>query len=183
MTVRLTRSALLLMLLVLLVTAATGCNRSLPASRQETAHSTTATVPLPRPVPADLAAGDPAVWAAVEFELQHCQWDWHTPLAVYVGAQRTYASPEYGQQIAASANQASWQQEVVKEQQAVTCTVSSPIRVPNAPSTAEQVYVRMTADSHITSTRGSFDAGSSTASWIVQLLDGRWLVTGPFEGG
>jgi hypothetical protein len=176
MTARLTRSAGVL----LMITAVTGCGRR-PADGQYLSLSSSASVPAPAQT--DLAHRDPAVWAAVKFELAHCQWDWRSPMAAYVGAQKDYASPEYGQQLAVAVDPTSWQQEVVKEQQVVTCAVSAPRRVLNAPSTASQVYVRMTAVSHITSTLGSFEAGDSTASWVVRLVDGHWLVTGPFEGG
>ncbi|SOD72935.1 hypothetical protein SAMN05892883_2248 [Jatrophihabitans sp. GAS493] len=182
MTAGLTRSALLLML-VLMATGVAGCGHRAPAAPEPRSALSTSTSALPQPALTELAHTDPAVWAAVEFELEHCAWNWQIPMATYIGAQQVFASPEYGQQIAAEADPASWQQEVIQEREVVTCTVTGPARVQNAPSTATQVYVRMTANSHITSTLGSFDSGLATASWVVQLAGGHWRVTGPFEGG
>jgi hypothetical protein len=178
MTVRLARSALLLAVLILMPVAVTGCVRGAAPTPASTSSS-----PSSPAVGGYLSQTDPAAWAGVQFQLAHCRWDWRQPLAVYVGAQRAFATPAYGVQLASLADPVSWQVEVVAEQQLVTCTVRDPRRVPNAPSTSTSVYVRMTVASHVVSTRGSFDTGTTTASWRVDLVAGKWLVAGPFTGG
>lgn len=182
MSVRLARSALLLAILVLLLVPLTGCHAGgQPASGPSTA---TAAVALAlSPAGSGLSRSDPAVWAAVQFELAHCRWDWRQPQAAYVAMQRLYATAAYGAQLAGSADTGSWQNEVVAEHQVVTCTVTSAHRTIGAPSTATHVYVRMTASAQISSSQGDFTAGDASASWLVVLTSGHWLVSGPFEGG
>ena len=65
----------------------------------------------------------------------------------------------------------------------MTCVVSGAARFADAPTTATAVYVRMTVNSEITSTLGTFAGGQRTASWLVRRVGGRWLVAGSFEGG
>lgn len=128
-------------------------------------------------------AVDPAVAAAVAFQLAHCQWDWRSGRPAYLAAQQSLATGEYGQQLAATVNPVSWDQEVVAERQTVTCAMDTARRVPNAPSTPTRVYVRITSTSHVVSTLGSFDTGTALAAWVVDLVSGSWLVSGTFEGG
>ena len=52
-----------------------------------------------------------------------------------------------------------------------------------SPATAAAVYVRITVDSEITSTLGTFAGSQRIASWLVRRAGGRWLVAGSFEGG
>ena len=181
MTHRLTAALLWTLVLVLLVLPMAGCSRS---SGSPTAPSAPPAVTLaPPPVGTRLARIDPAVWAAARFEQAHCSWDWRRPLAAYVAAQQALATPAYGKLLAAAADPASWHDEVVAGKQQVTCTVSAPHRLVGAPSTSTSVYVRMSVAEHVTSMMGSFDGGARIASWLVQRVDGRWLVAGTFDGG
>jgi hypothetical protein len=170
------------LVLVLIVLAMTGCTRSEAASSLST--SATTSVPLaPSPASNALARTDPAVWAAVRFEQAHCSWDWRQPRVAYVAAQQALATPRYGTQLATQADPVAWRNEVVADRQQVTCTVSAPHRLVGAPSTATSVYVRMSVAEQVSSTMGGFDGGDSIASWQVQRVASRWLVTGTFTGG
>lgn len=182
MTHRLTNSMLWWLLLALLVLAMTGCSASATSSATPSSPPPVVTL-APAPAGAGLARTDPAVWAAVRFEQVHCTWDWRHPLAAYVTAQQSLATPAYGKQLAAAADPTSWRKEVVAGQQQVTCTVSRPHRLVGAPSTSTSVYVRMSVNEQITSTMGSFDGGQSIVSWRVANIAGQWLVAGPFQGG
>jgi hypothetical protein len=181
MTQRIGAAVIWALVLVLVVFPLAGCPRSQTTS---TTSSRSSAVSLaPSPAADSLARTDPAVWAAVRFEQAHCSWDWRRPLQTYIAAQQALATLGYGRQLAAAADPASWQQEVVVGKQQVRCTVSAPTRLGGAPSTSTSVYVRMSVHEHVTSTMGSFDGGARIASWFVSLVDGRWLVAGAFIGG
>jgi hypothetical protein len=181
MTRRLTAALLWTLVLVLLVLPIAGCSRSSSSSPVPSA-SPAVTLP-PSPVSTDLARTDPAAWAAARFEQARCSWDWHRPRAAYVAAQQALATPGYGKKLAATADPTSWREEVVAGKQEVTCTVGAPHRLVGAPVTSTSVYVRMSVAEHVTSMMGSFDTGARIASWVVQRVDGRWMVAGTFDGG
>lgn len=117
------------------------------------------------------------------FEQAHCGWDWHESQRAYLAGQRKLATAPYGAQLAAAADPTSWQQGVIDQKQTVTCVISGAARFADAPAAAAAVYVRMTVNSEITSTLGTFAGGQRTASWLVRRVGGRWLVAGSFEGG
>lgn len=77
----------------------------------------------------------------------------------------------------------SWRTEVVAGQQIVACTISSAHRLIGAPSTSTSVYTRMSVTEQVTSTMGSFTGGHRIVSWLVQRVQGHWLVAGTFDGG
>lgn len=181
MTHRLVSALTWTIVLMLLAAALTGCSRTGDTSPAP-APSLGPTV-APTPVRSALAQSDPAVWAAVLFEQAYCTWDWRRPQATYVAQQQQLATPQFGVQLAAGSDPVSWREEVVAEQQQVTCTITQAQRLVGAPSTATAVYVRMTVDEHVNSTMGSLDAGQKLASWRIQRSGGQWLVAGSFEGG
>lgn len=171
------------LLLSLVVLAMAGCSlRSATTSSSSSTAARSAAL-APSPVPTRQLAGDPALAAAVAFERAHCAWTWRQPMASYVAAQQVLATPAYRSRIAAEADPVSWRTEVVAEQQSVTCTVSAAHRLVGAPSTSTRVYTRLTVTEHITSTMGNFTGGQQLVSWLVQLVDGHWLVAVPFSGG
>lgn len=172
-------SLVVLLALLLLVAA---CGTAAPtANGTDPAPSTTTTTTVPPPAPA--SGTDPAIDSAAAFQLAHCQWDWRTGQQAYLAAQQSRATGEYAAQLATTTNPASWEQEVVGQRQIVTCAVDTARRVPNAPSTSTRVYVRITSTSHVVSTLGSFDTGTTLSAWVVDLVSGSWLVSGTFEGG
>jgi len=181
MTHRLAGALAWTIVLMLLAAALTGCSHGSDTS-PVVAPSLSPSL-APTPVSSPLARSDPAVWAAVRFEQAYCAWDWRRPQASYVNQQQQLATPQFGVQLAADADPVSWREEVVAEQQQVTCTITQAQRLVGAPSTATAVYVRMNVDEHVNSTMGSFDAGQKLASWRVQDRGGQWLVAGSFEGG
>jgi hypothetical protein len=181
MTHRLAGALVWTIVLMLLTVALTGCSRSGAASPATTPSLSPSLAPAP--VSSTLARTDPAVWAAVRFEQAYCGWDWRRPQATYVAQQQQLATPQFGVQLAADADPVSWREEVVAEQQQVTCTISQAERLVGAPSTDIAVYVRMNVEEQVNSTMGSFDAGQKLASWRVQRSGGQWLVAGSFEGG
>lgn len=173
-----------LVLLTVLSLAAAGCTSGPTDPDPSQSASPSAVTLAPAPVSSTgAAAADPAVWAAVRFEQAHCAWDYRQPLAAYVAAQRALATAAYGRELAAETDTASWRQEVVAGRQVVTCDVTDARRLVGAPSTATTVYTRLTASAHITSSMGSFDAGDRLVSLRVELVDGHWLVAGPYTGG
>ena len=182
-TVRPPRRAVLLPVIVGLAMSSAGCRAGQPSSEPGRSTAAAAITLASQPAGSVSARADPAVWAAVRFELARCRWDWHEPHASYVAAQQAYATPAYATVLARSADAASWAGEVVAERQVVTCAVSDAHRAMHAPTTPTRVFVRMTVSAHISSMLGSFAAGAATASWLVALLRGEWLVNGPFEGG
>lgn len=169
------------LVIVVLVLPLAGCARS--AAPATSPSSPPAVTLAPSAAATGLASTDPAVWAAVRFEQAHCSWDWRRPLVSYVAAQQQLATAAYGQHVAAIADPVSWRQEVVAGRQQVTCTVSAAHRLVGAPSTSSTVYVRMSVAEQVTSTMGDFAGGDKIASWLVQRVDGRWLVAGTFDGG
>lgn len=171
------------LLLALTLTVA-GCTSGGGSSADVTDPPSSPAVSLaPRAVPSSLARTDPAVWAAVRFEQAHCSWNWKQPLASYVAAQRALATAQYGRQLAAEADPVSWRQEVIAGQQTVTCSVTAAHRLVGAPTSPTLVYTRLTITENVTSTLGSFSGGERLVSLRVQLVDGRWLVAGPYTGG
>lgn len=179
---RMAGAALQALLLLVLVLALASCSRA-SAPTPRSMRWSASTLLAPAPVSSTLARSDPAVWAAVRFERVHCAWDWHQTRRAYLAAQQQLATPAYAAQLAAASDPAAWQHGVVAQKQTVTCTVSAAHRVVGAPATSSTVYARMTVNTEITSTLGSFVGGQRIASWLVQRVAGRWLVAGSFEGG
>lgn len=160
--------------------------RGLHAQRPPPVAPTTATPAVtlaPSPIATSQIGHDPALAAAVHFEQRHCAWTWRRPLTAYVAAQRSLATTEFGRQLAAAADPGSWHREVILGRQVVTCSVTAAHRLVGAPSTSTSVYTRLAVAEHVTSTMGSFAGGERLASLRVQLVDGRWLVAGPYTGG
>lgn len=139
--------------------------------------------PVPRPVTLPTADGDAAVTAAVGYELAHCAWDWRTPFAAHVAAETALATPGYARTLRRQADPVTWRSEVIAQRQSVTCTVLDAALMPDAPNDATTSYVRLMVRMHVSSTRGSFDTGELTASCLMRLVNNRWLIDGPFEGG
>lgn len=174
--------ALLLVLLVLVVTAVTGCAAHAGSGPSRAAPARLSLL-APSPVRGGPAQRDPAVWAAVVFERAHCAWDWHETPQAYLGRQQKLATAGYAARLAAASDPVSWRNVVVAQKQTVTCTIVGPSRVVGAPSTADTVYVRMTVNTEITSTLGTFAVAQQIASWLVARTGRGWLVAGSFEGG
>jgi hypothetical protein len=124
-----------------------------------------------------------AIRAAIAFQLGRCAWDWHEPYPSYLSAQASVATPRYAAQLRATDDPESWYAEVIAQQQVVSCAIERAWQISNAPNTATAVYVRLVAEMHVSSRRGSFDTGPLTAAWRLVARGGRWLVDGPVEGG
>lgn len=181
---RVTSAAVYTLLMLALVLALTGCSLGSTPSRA------TRPVHPPRPVSRTTApavithsSSEPAVVAAVLFERAHCAWNWHEPRQAYLSAQQRLATSTYAAQLAAASDPTSWRDGVVAQKQTVACTVSDAARAVDAPSSASTVYVRMTVNTEITSTLGTFAGGQRIDSWLLRRVANRWLVAGTFEGG
>lgn len=124
-----------------------------------------------------------AVAAAVRYELTHCSWDWSVPFAVHLAAETALATPTYGLELRARADQVSWRAIVVRQHQVVTCRALDARLEPDAPNTDTTAYVRLVLAMHVDSRLGSFDTGELTASCLMRRIGERWLVAGPFQGG
>ena len=179
-------SAAVHVLLLLVLLPLVSCS-SAPAPAKSAVRSNRSadslTLLAPSPVSAAQISSDPALQAAVLFEQAHCGWDWHESQRAYLHGQQRLATATYGAQLAAAADPTSWQQGVIDQKQTVTCVIGGAARFDGAPSTAAAVYVRMTVNSEITSTVGTFAGGQRIASWLVRRVGGRWMVAGSFEGG
>ena len=174
---------LLLLVLLLLVSCSSTRVSAESAVRSTRSAGSSLTLLAPSPVSAAQISSDPALQAAVLFEQAHCGWDWHESQRAYLHGQQKLATATYGAQLAAAADPTSWQQGVIDVKQTVTCVIGGVARFDGAPATAAAVYVRMTVNSEITSTVGTFAGGQRIASWLVRRVGGRWLVAGSFEGG
>ena len=184
--VRLTSAAVSALVLVLLVVALTGCASTTADTTKATVATPAdarSTLLAPSPAPSGLARTDPPVWAAVGFERAHCAWNWHQTQQRYLAGQQALATASYGKQLAAAADPVSWRDTVVGQKQTVTCTVSDAVRDVDAPTTATAVYIRMSVNTQITSTLGTFAGGEQIASWLVVRTAAGWRVAGSFEGG
>lgn len=181
---RLASAAVYFMLLVLLPLVSCSSTPAPAKSRERTTRSSgPSTLLAPSPVSASPVSADPALQAAVLFEQAHCGWDWHESQRAYLAGQQQLATASYGAQLAAAADPTSWQHGVIEQKQTVTCVISGAARFADAPATTTAVYVRMTVNSEITSTLGTFAGGQRIASWLVRRVGGRWLVAGSFDGG
>jgi hypothetical protein len=178
-------SALLLALcVVVLVGCATSSSPASPGQRSASSARADAVTPLaPLPAPTGLARTDPALWAAVQFERAHCAWNWHQTRQAYVAGQQALATASYGRQVAAASDPVSWRDQVMGQKQTVICIVSDAVRDLDAPTTGTAVYVRMSVNTQITSTLGTFAGGEQIASWLVVRTAAGWQVAGSFEGG
>lgn len=119
----------------------------------------------------------------MRYQPTHCAWNWHTPFAAHLDAETSLATPGYARQLRARADPVAWQSEVVGLRQIVTCTILDARLAADAPDDPVTAYVRLVVLIHVTSTRGSFDTGELSATCLMRLVDGQWLVDGPFEGG
>jgi hypothetical protein len=137
-------------------------------------------VSSPPPAPTDDSG---AVAAAMRYQLTHCAWDWHTSFATHLDAETALATANYAQQLRAQADPVTWDSEVVGQRQTVTCTVLDARLAEGAPDDPVTAYVRLVVLMHVTSDRGSFQTGELSATCLMRLVDGQWLVDGPFEGG
>jgi hypothetical protein len=181
---RLATTVLYALLLTVVVLPLASCSRS-PARPAPSVSSPapSSTLLAPPPVSAALAHTDPAVGAAVLFEQAHCAWDWHQTRQAYLVGQQRLATSDYVARLAAASDPIAWRDGVVAQKQTVACTVSGAHRAVGAPSTARTVYARMTVNTEVTSTLGTFASGPRIVAWLVELVAGRWLVAGSFEGG
>jgi hypothetical protein len=179
---RATRYKLLLLVLILPLASCSRAPARAPAV-SGTSAAPSATMLVPPAVSSALERADPAVWAGVLFERAHCAWDWHQTQHAYLAAQQQLTTHGYAAQLAAESDATAWRNGVVAQKQTVICTVSDAHRAGGAPSTSSTVYVRMTVNTEITSTLGTFTGGPRIESWLVRRVTDRWLVAGSFEGG
>lgn len=180
---RVTGAVMWTLLLCLIALAVTSCRRASAPFPVQRSTTTTTTMTPAAATSSPTPRVDPAVGAAVGFEQRWCSWTWRTPRASYVAAQQQLATPGYARELAAASDPVSWRREVVAGRQTVTCTITAAQRLIGAPSTSTSVYVRMSAAEQITSTLGSFSGGTRIVSWLVRLVDDRWLVAAAFNGG
>lgn len=181
---RVTSAAVYTLLMLAIVLALTGCSRSsTPAPRAQPVSQPRTPVRITPPAAPNPASAEPAVAAAVRFERAHCAWNWREPRQTYVSAQQKLATPAYAAHLAAASDPTSWRDGVVAQKQTVACTISDAARAVDAPSTSSTVYVRMTVNTEITSTLGTFAGGQRIDSWLMRRVANHWLVSGTFEGG
>lgn len=156
----------------------TGHDPSAPAASSPAGSIAVVSSPPPSPT------GDSgAVAAAMRYQLTHCAWDWRTSFATHLDAETALATANYAQQLRAQADPVTWDSEVVGQRQMVTCTVLDARLAEGAPDDPVTAYVRLVLLMHVTSTRGSFQTGELSATCLMRMVDGQWLVDGPFEGG
>lgn len=156
-----------------------------PPTRPAATSAPATTTPHRAPPPA--ATGPTVRWTdpvsvATHWVNATCNYTWRDPYTQHAATQAAYSTPAFRRGLSQD-GPAGWQHNVVDRRTVATCRTVTASRIPAAPNTAGQAYIRVYVDQ--TAAPDGTTAAPERTSYPLKLarVADRWLVDGYAVGG